>query len=153
MTFTAGHASFSGLGKSTVTVNITNGFTLTSPQYNVSGSLAHVVYVDKSVQKITADGVTDKQVTVVFTNQADATGARFLADHAVMVPDGTKDHPEQQKLTFTGNVTMFLMNKAALQEPSKSTMEKAVVFVGSGPDYPKLEAESFDLNALPGTGH
>jgi len=153
--FTAGHSSISGLGKAGMTADITSGFTLTSSQYNVTGSVAHVEYGARTVQRITADGTPDrsKQVEVIFTSDADATGARFLADHAVMVPAPVSGHPEQQKLTFTGHVTMFLMNRAALQEPSKSTMEKAVVYVGSGPDYPKLEADSFDLNALPAPGH
>jgi len=155
ITFKAGHVSAQSFGKPTMTADLTSGFTLTSAEYNVSGSVAHIVYSDKAVQKITADGSADrsKQVEVIFTSDADATGARFLADHAVMVPDPASGHPEQQKLTFTGHVTMFLMNRAALQEPSKSTMEKAVVYVGSGPDYPKLEADSFDLNALPAPGH
>jgi len=153
--FTAGHSSISGLGKAGMTADITSGFTMTSAQYNVSGSVAHIEYGAKTVQKITADGTPDrsKQVEVIFTSDADATGARFLADHAVMVPSPASGHPEQQKLTFTGHVTMFLMNRAALQEPSKSTMEKAVVYVGDGPEYPKLEADSFDLNALPAPGN
>ena len=153
--FTAGPSVINGLGKAGMTADITGGFTMTSAQYNVSGSVAHVVYGTKVVEKITADGSpsSGKQVEVIFTSEADATGARFLADHAVLVPDPIAGHVDQQKLTFTGHVTMYLMNSAALQEPSKSTMQKAVVYVGSGPEYPKLEADSFDLNALPAPGH
>ena len=149
--FTAAHSSISGLGKPAMTADITGGFTMTSRQYNVTGSVAHIIYTGRVITRITADGSQSggKQVEVIFTNEEEGTNARFLADHAVMVPDPISGHPEQQKVTFTGHVTMYLNKSEALQEPSKSTMEKAVVYVGSGPDYPKLEAESFDLNALP----
>ena len=149
VTFTCGHMSATGVGKPTYVTNLTDGFTITSDRYDVSGSTAQVTASPKLIKQIVADGAP---VTVVFKNQAEGTRVRFLSDHVEMHPDPTQDQPTQEKVTFTGHVTMYVANYAALQQESKSTMDHAIVYIGAGPDYPKIDADNVNGTAIPAQG-
>jgi hypothetical protein len=132
---------------------LTEGFSLSSTEYDVTGATAHIWGSPQAIQKITAEGGANSQVTVVFKNTAEATRIRFLADNAEMVPAPTADQPTRQQVTFTGHVTMYVSNPAALEEESTSTMKQAVVYLGNGSDYPMIEADDVNGTAVPAKGH
>jgi hypothetical protein len=144
-------------------IDLHNGFTITSTQYDASGEKAHVTLDKEGTYtkiEVWGDPTTNTQLSATFkdvTNgesapaspnaaQSGVTTMQFFADHAVLVPDDTR--PDGQKATFTGNVHMKVYS-ADLAGPSVATMDSAVVLLGDKPDYPQVEADNVDGTAEP----
>ena len=123
------------------------GVTLTSTSFNLVAQTVVVYLGGKAgpggtgITKATADGdpSAGKQVVGRFDDLKQGHTYKFYADHAVYKPDPSK--PSGGTVDFTGNVTMSIAAPDALAEPSITHLKHAIVTLGSGPDYPRIDGD------------
>lgn len=131
------------------------GVTLTSALYNLTAQTVVVYLGGKAgpggtgITKAIADGdpATGTQVIGNFDDVKEGRSYKFYADHAVYKPDPTK--PSGGTVDFTGNVTMSIEAPEALAVPSITHLKHAVVTLGSGPDYPRIDGDEGETVLTP----
>jgi hypothetical protein len=152
VSFHYGHLSIKDLGKPDATADLSQGIEMASDEYEMTADTAHVVTSPNGgLPRVVARGNAAKQVLVVFKSMSQGMRVRFLSDQAVL--DRDPDRLGGSKITFTGNVTMFVAAPAALEEESKTTLAGAVVLLGKGAGYPRLEADGINGTAMPAPAH
>jgi hypothetical protein len=138
-------------GGSTFTAE--GGVTMKSSTFDLSAQTVVFQFGGKGtpngITKATADGdlSAKQQVVGVFTDMEQARTYRFIADHAVYVPDPSR--PKGGTVDFTGNVTLVITAQAALAEPSQTHLKHARITLGPAPDYPRIDGEDGETVLTP----
>ncbi len=102
------------------------------------------------IGRASMEPLAHKQVSGQFDDIAQGRNYKFQADHAVYVPDNAR--PGGGRIDLTGYVRLAVNAPIALDGPLVTVTDHAVVLLGQGSEYPKVETGAGHLTFTPLNG-
>ncbi|MGO8673158.1 MAG: hypothetical protein ACLQVD_17600 [Capsulimonadaceae bacterium] len=134
--------------------DLIQGFEIRSETYHLSGDQAVMTFSPtgpaSDFTKIVATGKEGAQVRAEFLDNVESEWLVLKSDQVVIVPDSTV--PNGRIATFSGHVKITASSAQELAQPSDTTVDGAIVYLGTAPDRPRLEATGVNGSAVPLAG-